>query len=186
MYYKFRDLKNYKYILDIFLNQRLFSSSFRNLNDNFEGQFFHMLESDELKRWRLNPQKEEHLSVCSFTKNCKSHLLWSHYSDGHRGIAIGFTINESIYKVEKVEYNGLKNFTEFPNKPEDLKSIFLNKIKDWKYEDEYRIITKNPDYINIEIKKVIFGAETPLHDKEMITKLVNLISNNIEIDTYYD
>lgn len=184
MYYKFRDFKNYKYLLDIFLNQRLYSCSFRNLNDNFEGQF-HSNSFEEKQRLRLNPLKEKHISICSFTNYYKSHLMWSHYADGHRGIAIAFTINESNYKVEKIKYNGLLNFSELPHKFNDVKSVFLNKIEDWNYEEEYRIISEKQEYIDIQIKKVIFGAETSFYDKEIITKLVRLISEEIEIETYY-
>lgn len=184
MYFKFRDLKDYKYILDIFVNRRLYSCSFRNLNDNFEGQF-HWNAFDEAKRVRLNPQKEKHLSICSFTNDYKNHLMWSHYADGHRGIVIGFVINETSYEVEKVNYDGLSNFSNLPHKFDDIKSVFLNKIQDWKYEKEHRIITEKQDYINIEIKKVIFGTETSSYDKEIITKLANLVSSKIEIETYY-
>ncbi|WP_417198961.1 DUF2971 domain-containing protein [Bizionia sp.] len=185
MYYKFRDLKNYKYILDIFLNQRLYSSSFRNLNDNFEGQFFSDV-FEELKRYRLNPSKQDHLSICSFSENYTSHLMWSHYADGHRGIVIGFEIDESEYLIEKVNYKGLASFQIFPQKLNELKSIFLNKLKDWQYEKEYRIITEKQDYIKIKIEKVIFGAETPEYDKRIIEKLVELVDNKIIVETYYD
>ncbi|OBX24299.1 MULTISPECIES: DUF2971 domain-containing protein [Bizionia] len=185
MYYKFRDLKNYKYILDIFLNQRLYSSSFRNLNDNFEGQFFSD-NFEESKRVRLNPNKEKHLSVCSFSEDYKSHLMWSHYANGHRGIAIGFEIDKSEYIIDKVEYNGLASFKNLPLKADEIKSVFLNKLSEWKYEEEYRIITEKQDYISIKIKKVIFGAETQNYDKEVISKLVELVDNRIIIETYND
>ncbi len=184
MYYKFKDLKNYKYVIDIFLNQRLYSSSFRNLNDNFEGQFY----SDgfeEPKRYRLNPRKQQHLSICSFSKNYTSHLMWSHYADGHRGIVIGFDIDESKYLIENVKYNGLANFQILPNKFDDIKLIFLNKLKEWKYEEESRIITTEPGFIKIKIKKVIFGAETPKNDKNIIEKLIELIDSEIVMESYY-
>lgn len=184
MYYKFRDFKNYKYLLDIFLNQRLYASSFRNLNDNFEGQFFSDAFAD-IKRYRLNPRKEDHLSICSFSENYSSHLMWSHYADGHRGIVIGFEIDESKFKIEKVNYNGLSSFQDLPHKFDDLKKVFLNKIKDWSYEEENRIIIERQDFISIEIKEIIFGAETSNYDKLLITKLVEAINPKIKIDTHY-
>jgi len=184
MYYKFRDLRNYKYLLDIFLNQRLYSASFRNLNDNLEGQFFYDI-SNELKKIRLNPNKKEHLSICSFSKNYKNQLMWSHYADGHRGIVIGFKVAESTYIIDKVNYDGLRNFENLPSKFDDVKSVFLNKINDFNYEEEYRIITEKQDYINIVIREVFFGAETSEEDKSIIRKLAELISNEIKIETYY-
>lgn len=184
MYYKFRDLKNYKYIVDIFLNQRLYSGSFRNLNDDLEGQFF-SAAFQEIKRVRLNPKEKEHISVCSFSENYKNHLMWSHYADGHRGIAIGFEIDDSTYTIEKVNYNGLVNFNYLPNKFLDIKSVFLNKTKDFSYEEEFRIIIEKPDYVNIQIKEVFFGAETPDEDKKIISALVNKINPDVILDTYY-
>ena len=183
MYYKFRDLKNYKYILDIFLNQRLYSSSFRNLNDNFEGQFFSEAFNKSTRN-RLNPNKKEHLSICSFSKNYKNHLMWSHYADGHRGIVIGFEIQDSDSIVDKVNYNGLASFQTFPQKFDEFKLVFLNKLNEWEYEQEYRIITKKQSYIKIKIKEVIFGSETQDYDKEVIKKLVELIDKRITIATF--
>ncbi|OBX21401.1 DUF2971 domain-containing protein [Bizionia sp. APA-3] len=110
--------------------------------------------------------------------------MWSHYANGHRGIAIGFEIDKSEYKIDKVEYNGLGSFENLPLKVDELKSVFLNKLNEWKYEEEYRIITEKQDYIKIKIKKVIFGAETKNHDKEIISKLVELVDNRIIIETY--
>jgi hypothetical protein len=112
--------------------------------------------------------------------------MWSHYANGHRGIVIGFEIDESEYIIEKVNYKGLASFHILPYKFDDLKSIFLNKLKEWKYEEEYRIITKKQDYIKIEIKKLFFGAETPEYDKGIIEKLLELVDNKIIIETYYD
>ena len=184
MYYKFRDLRNYKYLLDIFLNQRLYSASFRILNDNLEGQFLYDL-STEIKRFRLNPTKQKHLSVCSFSENYKNHLMWSHYADGHRGIVIGFQIDQSKYMIDKVNYDGLANFENLPRRFDEVKSVFLNKINDWKYEEEYRVITEKQDFINIKIKEVFFGAETLEEDKIIIKKLIELVDNKIKIETYY-
>ncbi|HEX9825480.1 MAG TPA: DUF2971 domain-containing protein, partial [Flavobacteriaceae bacterium] len=141
-------MKDYKYIIDIFINQRLYVASFRKLNDNFEGQFFSNVFSD-IKRYRLNPRKESHISICSFSSNYKSHLMWSHYANGHRGIAIGFEIDKSKYNIEEVAYNGLTSFNIFPQKFDDLKSVFLNKLKEWSYEEEYRIIAEKQDYVDI-------------------------------------
>jgi len=185
MYYKFRDFRNYKYTLDILLNQKSYSASFRNLNDNFEGQFFSDT-SNEFLRYRLNQRNDQHLSICSFSKDYKSHLLWSHCADGHRGFVIGFDIDESKYDIAKVNYNGLSIFPHLPTKPEDLKAVFLNKLKDWSYEEEYRIITAKQEYVDIRIKKIIFGYETSTFDKEIITKLAKLIDSDIVIESYYE
>ncbi|SKB55007.1 hypothetical protein SAMN05660776_1848 [Salegentibacter holothuriorum] len=83
-------------------------------------------------------------------------------------------------------YNGLSCLEILPYKLEDIKPIFLNKLKEWKYENEFRIITEKQGYIDIEIKKIIFGSESSKFDKELITKLAENIHPNIELETYYD
>lgn len=184
MFYKFRDFKSYKFLLDIFLNQRLYASSFKNLNDNFEGQFL-TTTFGEVQRIRLNPNKNEHISICSFTGHYKNHLLWSHYSNGHRGLVIGFEINKEKHQIQRVNYNGLKSYDHLPHKIEDIKSVFFNKIKEWEYEDEYRIVVEKQRYIDILIKEVIFGAEVSKFDKSLISKLVEKIDSTIKIETFY-
>jgi hypothetical protein len=149
-----------------------------------EGQFYSD-HFEKLERYRLNPRKQEHISICSFSSDYKSHLMWSHYADGHRGMAIGFDIDETKYTVEKVNYNGLLNLNIMPSKFKDVKDVFLNKIKDWKYEKEYRIITESQGFITIEIKEIIFGAETPKEDKAIIEKLIKSLNKKIKIETYY-
>jgi len=183
MFYKFRDFNNYKFLLDIFLNQRLYASSFKNLNDNFEGQFFNN-SFNETIRTRLEPKKNEHISICSFSGHYKNHLLWSHYSNGHRGLVVGFDVIDGRHEIKKVNYKGLKSYDNLPYKLEDIKSIFLNKIPEWEYEDEYRIIAEKQCYIDIKIKKVIFGIETSQLDKELINQLIKKIDSSIKIETY--
>jgi len=183
MFYKFRDFNNYKFLLDIFLNKRLYASSFRSLNDNFEGQFYtHIFE--ETKRVRLNPKRNEHLSICSFSGQYENHLLWSHYSDGHKGLVIAFELEKSKYEIQKVNYNGLKTFNDLPHMIEDVKSVFFNKINEWEYEDEYRIIVEKQSYIDIIIKEVILGSEVSNLDKQLIVKLIEQIDSRIKIKTF--
>lgn len=182
-FYKFRNFSNYKFLLDIIVNQRLYASSFRSLNDNLEGQFTSNTFGDT-KKVRLNPKREEHLSICSFSENYRSHLLWSHYADGHRGMAFGFTIDNSKYDIQKVNYNGLSHFDDLPITLDEKKQVFLNKIKDWEYEEEYRVISEKQCFIDIKIEKIIFGTEASKADKELVTKLVELIDKNIAIETY--
>ncbi|MHA7943413.1 DUF2971 domain-containing protein [Formosa sp. 3Alg 14/1] len=183
MFYKFRDFSNYKFLLDIFINRRLYASSFRNLNDNFEGQFYTDIFG-KINRVRINPKIKEHLSICSFSGHYENHLLWSHYSNGHRGLVIAFELEKSKYEIQKVNYSGLKTFNDLPHKFEDIKSIFLNKINEWEYEDEYRIIVEEQCHIDIIIKEVIFGSEVSDLDKNLISKLIEQIDSKIKIKTF--
>jgi hypothetical protein len=85
--------------------------------------------------------------------------MWSHYTDGHKGVCLLYRFPESflldkrnkILGVDKVRYdsdaltNWLKTGAIDPSDPEEfvveLTKIFLtSKSPAWKYEDEVRII----------------------------------------------
>ncbi|WP_160167633.1 DUF2971 domain-containing protein [Vibrio rotiferianus] len=91
-------------------------------------------------------------------------LMWSHYASNHTGFVIGFDANhpffnqnlndscftKAIGNVEKVEYKQDKRRAT----SSAFESWFLQKAKDWEYEDEYRMIlpVKNAD-------RIMFKAE---------------------------
>ena len=185
IFYKFKSFKNYKHIVDILVNERLHAASYRDLNDNLEGQFYSTVTGEFIK-YRLNPVKEEHIHICSFSETYNNHLLWSHYADGHRGIAIGFTIDEKKYEISKVNYSGLLSLDVFPVRKDDVLNVFQRKIKEWEYEKERRIFLDQKGYIEVSIKEIIFGQETSKEDKEIITKLAKLVDSKIIIDTYHE
>src|SRR5713226_9051525 len=69
-------------------------------------------------------------------------LLWSHYGDSHRGIALGFDLDAT--KCKKVKY--------VEERPElrtiDLAvahELLFTKYVDWKYEEEIRTFTNLND-----------------------------------------
>ena len=105
------------------------------------------------------------LRIFCLTNNCLSTLLWSHYSQNHYGICIGFktydydntehlyiTNNQidvnmpeypkNLVPVVKVNYSSERPdaFSIILKKSDDLKKVFLTKDKCWEYEEERRII----------------------------------------------
>ncbi len=80
-----------------------------------------------------------------------SALMWSHYSDKHRGICLEFGTDNAVFgsaaRVEYLdEYPKLKIF----GKQEATIGLLLAKSCDWNYEQEYRLIcprsTNEPDH----------------------------------------
>jgi hypothetical protein len=84
-------------------------------------------------------------------------LMWSHYADGHKGICIGFdySLLDASFKVfadNNQKYIPLIYKVKYPDKypilipPPDIQDIsymnekFINKARDWEYEQEYRCI----------------------------------------------
>src|ERR1051325_10389346 len=90
--YKYRSLQNWKFLLDIFLNKRLYAAMYKELNDPMEGRYSYRddILSREFKRTVAN-QKQE-WKICSLSINFLNTLMWSYYADGHRGIAIGIKV----------------------------------------------------------------------------------------------
>jgi Protein of unknown function (DUF2971). len=99
LYYKFRSANKNQFLEDIFINQRLFASERKLLNDPMEGVY---IVSDKKSR---NPEfvnftkaiknVKDKYRICSFTKNKNLILLWSHYADSYTGIAIGFKLKKA-------------------------------------------------------------------------------------------
>jgi hypothetical protein len=92
--YKFKSLRNFQYVADIFCNKRFHTALFTELNDPMEGLFEYDPETSE--RY-INQIKQEkgNLRTCSFSKNFKNLLLWAHYADGFKGICIEIEANDS-------------------------------------------------------------------------------------------
>ena len=90
VYYKYRSLEDFKFIVDILVNERLYATLYENMNDAMEGVYY----SIGIPRSVLKDIKEEkkQLKICSLSKKCDVPLLWAHYANGSRGICVGLVI----------------------------------------------------------------------------------------------
>lgn len=186
--YKFKSLHNIEYVFDILHNQRLFCTKYINLNDPFEGLF---LASIQLmpplspffiqKPYKLSTLKEvddlhtqlEHTKICSLSANLNDVRLWSHYADGHKGIAIAIDFSNIESDLHKVGYSA--ELPEFgntlltsPMPPE----VLSRKTNHWEYEAEYRIIQEQDYYpINGMIKTIYVGQRISNVHVELLKKI---------------
>jgi len=133
-------------------------------------------------------------SICCFSEKNNDTLMWSHYSDSHRGICLEY---ETIVNEEnicllfdpidmKINYPVPLLKVNYVEKPlEKINAIFTNdfvehfkrflstKSKEWEYEKEIRCIIQNSkfnNHPNAKIKEnvlhgIIFGLNTPENDK---------------------
>lgn len=97
--------------------------------------------------------------VCCFSEHPDSILMWSHYADQHRGVALGFDVRKlmkwSPNKLKKVVYSTrlpiVFDRTTLPRDMisgktrniDNLEVLILAKANIWSYEDEWRCIHKN-------------------------------------------
>ena len=108
MFYKYRSLaqEGFYRCLDIIVNKRLYSSQYLDLNDPMEGFYLSSqgIVSEEMQH-KLQDGKNA-IRIVSLSKRDDSTLMWSHYADGHKGIAIGVEIDEKRFDIRPVTYDG--------------------------------------------------------------------------------
>lgn len=101
-------------------------------------------------------QKNNELGVFSLTRSWDNTLMWSHYTNSHKGFCIGFNRNSPLFKKE-IKVNG----SQFSLKPVEYSenrikipiergmkidpNFLLTKSIDWKYEKEERLIARLKD-----------------------------------------
>lgn len=130
------------------------------------------------KRVQEIHNKKGVLSLSSVNNNI---LMWSHYSDNHKGICFGFEWDEGeeiFGQYKKVRYQThYDDVWSWLNTDEEIvKKIIYNKSIDWNYEKEYRIITKKikaVKFAKINLKEIIFGCKTPQKDIDEILNLAD-------------
>jgi hypothetical protein len=154
--YKYRSLRrDLDYVLDILLNERLYCAPYSALNDPLEGVF--IVHVPRLANF-LHPLSmlEKLPRVCSLSQPLGDIALWSHYADGHTGVAIelDLPIGRPLHEVRYVDEIPRHNTIEVPM--EDILSV---KTRQWEHEKEYRVI-QSDDYFSVSgrITRVFVGA----------------------------
>ena len=130
-------------------NQTLKVSRFDNLNDPFELQAAGSKQRSVRKIIAKNKAamaEKGRLLCCS--KSYKSPVLWGHYADSHKGVALELDIpSKYVIDVEYVEERFElieSDLIEAFGKEDRLKEINSKllriKYKEWGYEDEARVV----------------------------------------------
>ena len=120
----------------------------------------------------LIPLLIQHLSISAcFSESISSLLMWSHYSDCHKGFALGYDLTSFLYPnteglmIFPVVYNDKKfdatqyimylmgNLVQVPFKNIDTLAqikVLLHKAKEWEYEKEWRLMKHNTENVTYE------------------------------------
>jgi hypothetical protein len=143
---------------------------------------------EEYQKEVIRRMRSTDFGVFSLTTNLSSILSWSHYADWHRGFCVGFhTLSLGAFLEKQgpsLDIRPVDYTEEYPlinayktSDDEKTNKIIWTKSKDWKYEDEYRVLWLNgankflkiPDGI---IRRVVLGWKVSPTDKaEMISIL---------------
>jgi len=127
--------------------------------------------------------------ICCFSATNNNLLMWSHYSDAHKGVCVGYSVDrlkEVFSNIYRVKYGKkfplvkfkVNSFAEVPKK------IMTHKSIDWKYEKEIRIIHQSGlhSFKRKAIKEIIFGLNTPISQiKSIMALLFQLDYKHVEL-----
>ena len=127
--------------------------------------------------------------VSCFSKNRDSILMWSHYSNSHKGYCLKFDLlkDSNFFMVPViVDYKARYPYFNHIRDSKDLFTfIFGNKFSDWSYEEEIRIVKQEQGNVKINpdsIVEISFGINCENDDIDRIKNLC--ISNNYKHITF--
>lgn len=188
--YKMRSLKNegLEFVLDIILNERLYCASFTDLNDPLEGVYLTASVPFFLPRFpkgngtvRVSKvdasqsyEHEKFNKVCSLNKVFNDLRMWSHYGDGHRGVAIEIDFSDHEADVHPVRYlPELKRYIDTVIGTPFADEVLSQKTMHWVYEEEFRILQPDKYYdVKNRISAIYLGSRVSEDRKALLNKLV--------------
>ena len=136
---------------------------FFNSEDSKEliNEVFEKLQNREWENFRNLVSTE--IVFCSFSTKNDDILMWSHYTDEHKGIVIGFD-SSNFDRLHRVEYKNQRPLIHFISnvdiveRQKDAETVMTTKYISWKYEDEWRrIIPRSEVFENPDNKAILFA-----------------------------
>jgi len=170
---------------------RMKISRYEDLNDPFELLAGNLSER-HLRQAVATMKKEFHETkgIICFSQEWGSPVLWSHYADKHKGMALGFDIPDEYasvinYSPERVPVAYVNNDPSQGIEPEYVAAITSTKYKHWEYENEVRMHIRldegteegglyfMPFSSELELKEVVLGHNCPITIERVRTLLSN-------------
>lgn len=192
-----------EYCIKSIVQNSIFFNSVTDFNDPHEKNISFILPDG--KKASLADNKNYYKVSC-FTSDWNNYLMWSHYSNGHRGFCIEYTfpdlrINNKTKTGQLIEGNDLIRFFKMTYKKnpvsvdhpphgyddEEFIKTYTNKYPIWKYENEIRAIVcsrQNKDIIFEKqiISKVLCGENCPEGDIDLLR---NICSKYYKVDSLF-
>lgn len=156
-----------EFALKALRDRRLKISRINELNDPFEFCAADFSDTDtRIKLETFKNQVNEQYGVICFSGTYHDPVLWSHYTDGHRGVALMFEIPDDYaipidYQPErfKLDVDAVLKRGGFDES--DLSQLISTKFSSWHYENEIRMTCRLNDHfcqIDSKGKKVYFES----------------------------
>jgi hypothetical protein len=103
--------------------------------------------------------------IYCLTPDPSSTLLWSHYTENHRGICLEFGIDNPLFQLAlEVLYPAtypVWSIDEIEDEHQRAVEMILAKAKPWEYEKEFRIISPHNTDLNVPTRVVDGCFELP-------------------------
>jgi Protein of unknown function (DUF2971) len=180
--YKYRSLHNFKNFVDILLNGRLYAAPYFELNDPMEGYYLYGSagEMDLGMRDLLKGEKEK-IRILSLSRRPDIELMWAHYADGNKGVAIGVEIHAEKHTSLPVIYDGPLTITAGHLTATTAIDVLSRKLPAWQYEEEERVFTTQGHFVGASVREVIMGSRMSNQDKSLIRNLVGMLLPHTKI-----
>ena len=180
-------------VLDIVLNDHLYCSRWDELNDPMEA-CYEVYSEKESDRHIMDEKIKNALNdwrIAALGASNKNFLLWSHYADGHKGIAIEIDIPRDHPYIEKVKYDWSTTvFSHMDQTEYSMRHLLYYKKEELEYEKEYRIIIKakniesSGEYFILPnpIKKIFVGHRAKESQVDIMKKAIGSKANLVRMD----
>ena len=121
--------------------------------------------------------------ICCFTKDERNLLMWSHYSESHKGICLKFDILKDpdffVYPLPVNYRDDYPDYNHLGNRQTLVNDIVLSKSKDWIYEQEIRVLKIHSNgliqFNKNSLVEIIFGCKA---NKKDIDEIITLSKEN--------
>lgn len=183
-----------EYNLDAIKNGYFFLSNPKEFNDPFDCSRNFIIENrkdfiDGDYIPSLNNVKN--CGISCFTENGLNPLMWGHYTKSYQGFTIKLKSKFEILnrkdinnaKIIKVIYSNNPNPIE-KSHPLSSDYQFIVKLKDWEYENEYRLIVEKDNNLNkifynkANVEEFCFGYNFLEYNLSLRTELLKIIETD--------
>lgn len=125
--------------------RRLKVSTVDSLNDPFEFLAPDLIDPRHLQAFeKLKQDLVKDKGLVSFSRSWNNPLLWGHYAESHKGLALGFDIPDD--HLAEVIYTPSRPKVQFDSTQRNvvdggtvIDHIIRTKFSDWQYEEESRL-----------------------------------------------
>ena len=167
-----------QWAIDDIVRRRLKISLLEDLNDPFEMMGIDAIDAQArlaLESTRRDISKR--YGVLCFSRKWENPILWSHYADKHRGMALGFDISDPskeqvCMEVSYVTTRAMLSIGELQSET-GMRKLLTTKFHHWRYEDECRVFVsleeKDSDglyYVSfsdsLQLREVIIGVRSQI------------------------